>query len=146
IVKDFKPPELTVTVKDSAAQKIYIGGEVAQPRVIPIRGILRTLDAMILAGGPRNTAQLKNVIILRYNGSQEPDVYSLDLSKVLCGECPDVRLKSYDIVYIPKTTIAKVDLFAQQYIYSLLPLNIIFSFPYDLNPSASDVEVTHVAQ
>ena len=132
-------PEVTVAVKDFTSQKIYIGGEVARPKLIPLRGMLRTLDALIEAGGPLHTAKLHNVILIRYNGTQKPDAYSLDLGRVISGEIPDVILKPYDIIYLPKTTIAKVNLFVDQYIYRVLPIQkVLFSFPYHLNP---EVEV-----
>jgi protein involved in polysaccharide export with SLBB domain len=141
IVKDYNPPEVTVTVKDSASQIVFIGGEVAQPRMIPIRGILRTLDASIRAGGILKTAKLENIAIFRYNGSQKPDVYLLNMEKVLSGDIPDVTLKPYDIVYIPKTTMSKVDDF-MQHIWNIIPFRVNLIFPYDLNPPDTDVTVT----
>ena len=46
-----KLAEVTVILKSSAAQKIYIGGEVRRPGMIPIVGMLRATDALFQAGG-----------------------------------------------------------------------------------------------
>ena len=137
IVKEFTYPELTAIVNEFAAQKIYVGGEVTKPGLVPMKGMLRTLDAVILAGGALQTAHLKNVLVLRYNGLKKADVYSINLNKIVKGEIPDIILRPYDIVYLPKTAIAKVDLFVKQYIYNLLPPNIGFGFNYNLNPTVT---------
>jgi protein involved in polysaccharide export with SLBB domain len=134
IVKDVKMPEATVIVKETASQKIYIGGEVANPKLIPIQGTLRLLDAVILAGGERDSAEISNAVLIRYDGSEEPVVYSVNLKEILSGSMPDINLRSYDIVYLPKKDIAKAELFLKQYIYNLLPSHVLFSFPYNLNP------------
>jgi protein involved in polysaccharide export with SLBB domain len=131
---------VTVIVEEVVSQKIYIGGEVGRPGVVPINGKLRILDSVMLAGGELDTAELQNVVLIRYNGSQKPDIYSINLKKIINGQMPDINLRPYDIVYLPKTAIAKVDLFVRQYIYNLLPSQVLFSFPYNLNPE-TQVEV-----
>ena len=138
-VKDFRLPELAVMLKESPSQVIYIGGEVAQPGMLTIRGTVKMLDAMIRVGGARNSAELNNVILIRYNGSQKPDVHSISLNKVLSGKSPDVILKPYDIVYVPKNVITELELF-MQHLYRILPVSVVFSFPYNLNPK-SEIEI-----
>ena len=134
IVMETRMPEVAVIVRDFAADKVYVGGAVARPGLIAINGMLRVFDAVIQRGGPLDTAEIKNVILIRYSGSSEPQTYSLNLKKIIRGEIPDVKLRPYDIVYLPRTSIAKVDLFVRQYFYNLLPNQVLFSFPYDLNP------------
>jgi protein involved in polysaccharide export with SLBB domain len=132
-------PEVTVIVKDFTSQKIYVGGEVPRPKQISLKGMLRTLDAVIEAGGVLDTAKLENVVLIRQDNTRRPVVYSLDLKKVMSGEIPDVILRPYDIIYVPKTKIAKLNQFADQYIYKLLPIQKAFiSLQYNLNP---EVEV-----
>ncbi len=132
MVKEYKVPELSVTLRASASQKVYLGGEVAKPGMITIQGTLRSLDALILAGGALKTAQLNNVLLIRNNGSQKPDPHIIDLNKIISGELMDVRLKPYDIVYVPKTTIEQVDQF-MQHIYHIIPVSALFGVQYDLN-------------
>lgn len=133
IVRDFKIPEVTVTVKDFISRKVYIGGEVTRPGTASIAGSLRAFDAIIQAGGALPTAELDTVVLVRYNGASKPDVYSLNLNRVQSGETPDVLLKPNDILYIPKTTIAQVGLFVDQYLNRLIPHSVSFPFPYNLN-------------
>lgn len=132
MVEDIKLPEVTVLVKGFASQKVYVGGEVVRPGMILISGILRALDAVIQAGGPADTAELKNVVLIRYNYSQEPDVYRLNMKKIMAGQIPDIRLQPYDVIYLPRTGIAEVSLFVKQYLYSLIPVQ--FNLIYNINP------------
>lgn len=130
-VRNIKLPEVTVIVRNSVAQRVYVGGEVARPGMIPITGMLRSLEAVIQAGGPLETAELKNVILIRYNGSQEPNICALDMRRVMKGELPDIRLQPYDVVCLPRTSIAEVNLFVRQYVHNLIPVQ--FNFIYNVN-------------
>jgi protein involved in polysaccharide export with SLBB domain len=137
IVKNVKAPEMAVIVKDFTQQRVYVGGEVTRPGLIPLRGMLRMLDAVILTGGALNTANMTNVKLIRHKGSQKPDVYTFDLNSVIEGETPDIILKPYDIVYLPKTTISKVDLFMEQYLYKVFPFQTLFNLNYYINPAVN---------
>jgi polysaccharide biosynthesis/export protein len=134
IVKDFKLPEISVSVKEYASRKVYVGGEIAKPGIIPITGSMRIFDAITQAGGTLDTAELETVVLLRHDGSSKPNAYSLNLNKVLNGETSDVTLMPYDVVYIPKTKIAKLDLFVDQYFNKLIPRQVAFPFTYNMNP------------
>lgn len=137
IVKNVKAPEMALMVKDFTQQRVYVGGEVTRPGLIPLKGMLRMLDAVILAGGALNTANMAKAKLIRHKGFQKPDVYTFNLDSVIEGETPDVILKPYDIVYLPKTTIAKVDLFTEQYLYKVFPFQTLFNFQYYINPAVN---------
>jgi len=134
IIRDFKIPAVSVTVKEFGSHKVYVGGEVARPGMVPLRGLLRTFDAITQAGGSLNTAELATVVLLRYDGTPKPVVYSLDLNSVLSGDLPDVQLKPYDIVFVPKSAIARVDLFVEQHLNQLIPRTVTFPITYSINP------------
>ncbi len=134
IVREFKLPSATVAVKKIASRKVFVGGEVAKPGLLPIDGLLRVYDAIVQSGGALNTAELDSIVLLRYNGTSNPLVYQLDLNRVLSGELPDVLLKPYDVVYVPKSTIAKVDLFVEQHLNQMIPRSVSFPFTYNINP------------
>ncbi len=141
IVKEFHPPDLTVTLVSSASQKMYIGGEVAKPVMIPIDGTLRSMDALILAGGAKKTAYLETAILLRDNGTKTPQAYMLNMKKILSGEQPDAILQPYDILFIPKNDLSLLDDF-MQHIYNIIPVSAVFTFPYDLRGDHDTVQIT----
>ena len=132
VANDIKVPEVTVAVTSAAAQKVYVGGEISRPGMVPILGMLRIHDTVIQAGGALATADLDRVVVIRYNGSPEPDIYSVNLRKIMRGEIPDMKLRPYDVVYVPRTAIAEVNILAKQYIHGLIPVN--FNFVYNLTP------------
>lgn len=135
VIEDIKLPELTVLVRSFVSQKVYVGGEVARPGMIPIRGMLRALDAVIQAGGPADTAKLENVVLIRNNYSQKPEVYGLNMKKIMAGQVPDIRLQPYDVIYLPKTGIAEVSLIIKQYIHSIIPVQ--FNLVYNVSPEVT---------
>ena len=142
IVKEFTSPELTVIVEKYANQKIYVGGEVKKPGPIIMKGMLRTLEAVIAAGGALDTARFDNIFLIRYNASKynaskKADVYSVNLNKIVIGELPDIILRPYDIVYLPKKTISKINLIVDQYFYNFLPKNAHLGFNYNLTPEVT---------
>ena len=130
-----KPTEVSVMLISSAAQKIYIGGEVRRPGMIPIDGMLRATGASFQAGSPEETAELESVLLIRYRKSSEQDVYTKNMKEIIRGKTLDVILQPYDVIFIPKTAIAKVSMFLHQYIHSLIPVQ--FSFIHNINPEVS---------
>lgn len=133
IVQDFKVPELNVSLLASASHIAYIGGEVNHPKTVDITRPIKMLNALTMAGGTTSNAKLESVVLLRHNETDTADAYLLNMNKVIEGKMPDIKLKPYDIVYVPKTSMAEADLF-MQHIWHMLPTNILFSFPYNLNP------------
>ncbi len=134
IVQDFKIPELNVSLVSSASQIVFVGGEVNQPRVINMKGPMKMLNAITLAGGVSKNASVDSITLIRYSDPDVANVHLLDMNLVLAGETPDVVLKPYDIVYVPQMPIAKTDIFMQR-IWRIIPINFLFSFPYNLNPT-----------
>jgi polysaccharide export outer membrane protein len=110
---------------------VYVGGEVAHPGLLPLNGELTVLAAIFQAGGLKDTAKGNSVMLLRNTGNNSPMVRELKLEDVVKGK-PDVVLQAFDIVYVPKSKIAKIDRFIDQYIRQLIPINIAAGFSYIL--------------
>ena len=127
--------EVSVMLKSSVAQKIYIGGEIRRPGIIPIDGMLLATGALFQAGGPEETAELESVLLIRHRGSDSPDVYAINMKEIMRGKIPDMRLQPYDVIFVPKTAIAEVSMFMQQYIHSIIPVQ--FNLVYNINPEVT---------
>lgn len=124
-------PEVTVLVREFAEQIVYVGGEVRLPGTVPLRGRLTGLRAVLDRGGAKPSASLGSVILIRRQGNEATLVSKLDLNDVIKGKEEDVELQPFDVVFVPPKTIAKVGLFVEQYINSLIPRNL--HFQYNLN-------------
>jgi len=132
--KILSQPEVAVIIQEFAGQKVYVGGEVNSPGLIPISGKLTSLQAIFQAGGFKNTAKLKSIVILRDQGTKKPLFTTINLKEDLKKHTQhnDILLKPYDIIFVPKTTIAKINQFVDQYIKKLLPVSLTVGFSYVL--------------
>lgn len=117
-------PEITIIVREFAGQRVYVGGEVSEPGLIPLTGRTTALQAILSAGGFLDTARVNQVLLIRRGRDNRHAGHALDLTRVLrTGQIDaDVMLQPSDVVYVPKTRIAKVNQFVDQYIRRLLPL------------------------
>jgi protein involved in polysaccharide export with SLBB domain len=128
--KVFADPEfIMVALLRHAAHEIFVGGEVQAPKVVTYEGRITTLQAIMKAGGVKDTGDLSKVVVLRRGQFERPEWIQLNLSKPLSGESihNDISLKNGDVVIVPMTGIAKVDLFVRQYIREVLPIQSFFN-------------------
>jgi polysaccharide biosynthesis/export protein len=137
IVRDFKRPEVTVSLREASGQRVYIGGEVRQPGVLPLQTGATLLAAALHAGGPLKSARLDNVALLRHETQQAPALYFINLRAILQGQTPDVALRPLDVIYVPQTGAAETATFLTQNIYNLIPPQFLFTLGYELNNDVS---------
>jgi protein involved in polysaccharide export with SLBB domain len=119
---ELKTPDVTVIVRTFSDYTVFVDGEVTSPGVVPLNGRTTVMRAITLAHGLRDTARFSQVIIIRKDFAGKPTATVIDLRKVIDGTdfSQDVKLMPYDIVYVPKSNIAGVDLFVQQYITGIV--------------------------
>ena len=116
-------PRITVIVRAFGGQ-VFVGGEVKSPSAIPFATGMTVLQAIANAGGFLDTAKPESVVLIRqadgvYQG------YQLDLEKALSGKdlSVNVPLQPSDIVHVPRSRIANLNLVIDQYIRRILPVN-----------------------
>ena len=121
--KRLKEPDVRVTIAKFAPQSVYVTGEVGQPGLIPYRKGLTPLQAIIQAGGFRDTAVIDGVILVRASSTDDKFISrSLDLEPVVEEGVPEqVLLAPRDVVYVPKTRIAEANVWVDQHITKLFP-------------------------
>jgi len=97
-------------------------GEVGHPGLYPLYKTEHPLYGLALAGGKRETANLKKVVILKRqpDGSRTRHFVNLKDGKSISRS--PVMLDPEDILIVPKTGIANVNKWVDQYIRRLLPL------------------------
>jgi polysaccharide export outer membrane protein len=123
-------PQVTVAVREYSGLKVYVGGEVNQPGIQVYRGGLTALQAVLAAGGFRTTASLSHVVLIHRGPSGEPVAGVVDFNRVLkhaeLGR--DLPLAPADIVYVPRSGIANVNLFVEQFFRNMWPLPVTLGF------------------
>ena len=123
---------ITVIVKDSAGQTIYVGGEVPVPRELIMTGKLNALQAIFKSGGFTRDANKSEVVIISRGPDSKPLARKVNLRKALKGKLLENQylLRPFDIVYVPKTRLAKIDDFTT-HIYRIIPNRIWRGFVYE---------------
>lgn len=94
-----RDPQVTVTVKESASQKVTVDGAVIQPGVYPISGKTTLMQAIALAQGPTEIANLRQVAIFRTDGNRRTSAL-FDLSSIRAGEMADPALMANDLIVV----------------------------------------------
>lgn len=133
--KYYRHPDLTVTVVEFGNQRAFVGGEVSTPGVVPLRGPVSCLQAILQSGGAKPTGKLTGVLLIRHRDDNVADVRTINLKAVMTGHAPDIQLKPYDVLIVPRTAISKVNVFVEHYINGMLPRSLVF--PYNLNTTVS---------
>jgi protein involved in polysaccharide export with SLBB domain len=132
---ELRRPELTVIVRSFNSQKVFVGGEVAAPGVIQALGPLTVLQSVTQAGGFRETARLNEVLVIRRDPAaptSNPIVIPVDISAVVDGSSTseDIALMPFDVVYVPKSPIANVNKFVDQYLRQNIPFGFGLSYGF----------------
>ena len=125
-------PEISVIVRSFEASKVFVDGEVWKSGMVEMPGgDLTIMQAIARAQGLKDTAKRNDVLLIRRNGLNRPFVYTVNLDAAMAGTdiTQNVTLKPYDIVYVPKSTIANINQWVDQYIRRNIPINL----SYDLN-------------
>ena len=136
--KTLRDPDLTVIVRQFSGQKVFVGGEVNSQGLVPIHGRLTVTQAIMQAGGFKDSAELENVVLLRNQGKKDPYFAVLDLENNLKDPMGGlasngVVLQPYDVVFVPKSTIATIDQFIDQYINKVVPRSFQWGFQWVTN-------------
>ncbi|MGE5478451.1 MAG: polysaccharide biosynthesis/export family protein [Bacteroidales bacterium] len=131
--RELRQAAITVMVKGFAGQRVYVDGEVGTPQMVNIAGNLSAMQAVASAGGFKPSARKGEVLVIRRSGTTQPVVIPVDLDAAISGTdtSQDILLQPYDVVYVPKTAIAEVNQFIDQYFRQNIP--IPFGVGYGLN-------------
>jgi polysaccharide export outer membrane protein len=118
----YREPHVTVGVAKLAGNMVYVLGEVRAPgsyEVLPNATVLQTIAR---AGGATNGAAMGNVILMRRTGPTSMLARKVQanhaVSQGLASQDPYIR--RFDIIYVPRTAIASIDLFVEQHFEKII--------------------------
>lgn len=128
-------PQVTVNLQGGTTQKVFVGGEVMRPGMQPLQGPLTVLQAVMVAEGLKESAQPRQVIVLRRGPAGSHTVLSVDLASAMSGSdlSQDLQLQAYDAVIVPRSGIADLGLWVDQYVKRVIPFSLGIS--YSINKS-----------
>lgn len=117
-----KKPEIIVLVRLLCNRRVFVGGQVMNPGIVEMPGNMTVLEAIMQAGGfDMREAKVQNVVVIRHINGQRYG-YSINLKPALVGdETQPFYLLPQDIVYVPRTLIAKLDQWVDQHVNKIIP-------------------------
>lgn len=127
--------EISVILARAQPLQIFVGGEVGHPQIIEFVEWITPWQALAQAGGVLHTGDTHNVIYITRGPDGEARGCKLDLTEYLKGDKvrKTLYLKHGDVLVVPRTGVAKLNLFVRQYIRDNLPVETYWSFSYLVN-------------
>jgi polysaccharide export outer membrane protein len=132
-------PAMTIQVEGFANRKVFVGGEVMRPGVLPLVGEQTLLGAIFEAGGFTRAGNRKDVTVLRR--SPTGTVESITVS--LRGTTPQQArtrtvgeqflLRPLDVVVVHESGVGKANRVVDQYIRQMIPVLLTGGFTYLFN-------------
>lgn len=114
---------LSIVLWEMKANLVYVTGEVAKPDYYLMEGPNSVSQIISRAGGFLNSAEKSTVLVISRDEQRRPWGRLANLAKVFStGDISqDLVLHQYDVVYVPKSSIARRNLFVDQYLSKMVP-------------------------
>lgn len=128
---ELRNPGAVVHVHNMPGRQIYVQGEVSKPGAFPLQPGMTVVQAVALAGGTTVDSAPDNTVLIRRDACGQAQGAEVRLSTALKnpGAGDDVALMSQDVVVVPRSRIANIDLFVKQYIKGILPIEPYLNMP-----------------
>jgi polysaccharide export outer membrane protein len=130
-----KQPSLTIQIRSYANRKVFVGGEVARPGVIPLVGRQTVLAAIMEAGGLRPTARRGEVLLVRQTEAGTPQTFRVSLNGAgnAAPQAASFSLQPFDVVLVSRSNIVKANQAIDQYVRQMIPALLTGGFTYLFN-------------
>lgn len=104
-------PELNVILKEFQKPYVVVSGEVAQPGRIEVREKLTALQAVLLAGGFKDSAKSSQVLVFRKLNADMAEVKTLNFKSMNRSSDleNDMTLQAGDMILVPRNKLSKVE-------------------------------------
>jgi len=121
-------PELVVVLKEFQKPYVVVAGEVAQPGKFELRENLTALQAVLLAGGFKDSAKSSQILVFRKLNADTAEVRSLNFKtlKRTSDLENDLTLQPGDMILVPRNRISKIERYVRlaslsTFLYPLMP-------------------------
>ena len=95
-----KDPNVAVSVEEFVSKRIFVLGQVKKAGSFPIRRQMSVIEAISLAGGFTNLADLSNVVVTRKGGGGKEKRFVVDIKSIVNGVKENFYLDAGDIVFV----------------------------------------------
>jgi polysaccharide export outer membrane protein len=113
--KRLKDPEMILLLKEFKKPYFVVSGEVVQPGKFEMNEDITALQAVLLAGGFKDSAKTSQILVYRKINSDTAEVKLLNLKSVKKTSDleNDFELQSGDMILVPRNLITKVERFVK---------------------------------
>ena len=119
-------PQLSINLTKFAPPQCYVMGEVRYPRAVEIRPGMTVAAALVEAGGSTDASDLRHTVLVRRVAHNRAVARRFDVLRFAEGRdlSSDIYLRDYDIVYVPKTFLGRLNTIVEQLFgkMSMLPV------------------------
>ena len=104
-------PELTVILKEFQRPYVVVAGEVPQPGKFELREKLTAIQAVLLAGGFKDSAKSSQIIVFRKLNADTAEVRTLNFKNLRHTSDleNDLTLQPGDMILVPRNRISKIE-------------------------------------
>ena len=122
---ELRDPRLTVIVRSFSGQRIFVAGEVNQGGMLPLAAGMTAMQAVFAAGGFSDFAAPRSAFVIRRGPGDQPQPIHVDMRRAMRGDerVTDIKLEPLDIVFVPKSGIARANRVMAQYVRDLFLFN-----------------------
>jgi polysaccharide biosynthesis/export protein len=130
---ELRDPGASIHVKSMPTREVFVAGRVIKPGAFPLEPGMTAMEAISDAGGYLDDASDNSVVLIRRDVCGTPHGTKLDLDAASVskdGSEENVALMPRDMLVVPRSKIGNVDLFVQQYIKNLIPIQPLVPIPF----------------
>ncbi|WAC25924.1 polysaccharide biosynthesis/export family protein [Ancylobacter sp. SL191] len=123
--------KVVIALEDPVSAKVYIGGMVERPGPYNLSEMRNgTLQGILTAGGFTEEARTGQVAIIRRGPDNMPMLRLVDVKEIIQTgfTLDDVQLVSGDIIYVPRSSVAELNVWIDQFINKVVPFQRSFNY------------------
>jgi polysaccharide biosynthesis/export protein len=104
-------PELTVILKEFQKPYVVVAGEVVQPGRLEMREKLTAVQAVLMAGGFKDSAKSSQILVFRKLNADVAEVRSLNFKTLTRTRDleNDLTLQPGDMILVPRNRLSKFE-------------------------------------
>lgn len=110
-------PRVVVEVTKLAGNQVHVLGSVEKPGSYEAGPFVTVLQAVAMAGGFKEDASRNSVLVFHRDGASTVHVRRIEVDRAIKSAdlAVDAPLSRFDIVYVPRSTIGNIAIFARQF-------------------------------
>ncbi len=127
-----RAPSAIIQVREFADRRVFVGGEVIRPGMLPLVGRQTALGAVIEAGGFKASSARGEVIVIRKGDDDRPRIIRLSMKSAqdTGPEAASFRLQPLDVVLVAESAVARAGRAVDQYVRQMIPVLLTGGFTY----------------